>query len=391
MTLDFRVCKIEGDAARESHRANHSAWGKGLTVNQYLKREQLLGSQKPCTKGRLAYWVAEELCESGWRVVSTCEILTRPAIYSVGGQQVRSTLSHTVGAVFTPEEHRGHGHAKRMLEYIVNEFDKGLEGEFGSHFKDIIDPDSTVAHEQVAQAFSILWSDIGAYYSMFGYALTSSEQLQVPVDKMVEAPQVEWLGEEDVKAFAERDCANFEAQVQALAQRDGCVRAAIVPSHEVHVMTHARVHYLAPLMRPDLQIPVRRFGAKAGALSMLWTLDFAGDKLAILRVQTKLEEEEENNQKEVVLKDFETLIKAALSEALAWNLGSVVLWAQDVPRNLSGDPLLTLEEMAAAVGWTESGARVLLRDTSWPMVRTLHGYATLGPGPVVFDGRYAWF
>ncbi len=91
-------------------RQNYGTWSAGLNQEQYrdFMQAQL---QQPWSRSNFRYLVAR----NGDAILSSCKLYTfdfqsRGQVYKVGG----------IGAVFTPENERGKGHAIDMLESVID-------------------------------------------------------------------------------------------------------------------------------------------------------------------------------------------------------------------------------------------------------------------------------
>ncbi|VVT57801.1 uncharacterized protein SAPINGB_P005876 [Magnusiomyces paraingens] len=433
----YRFRKVSSPTdIRTNHSANYLEWGRGLTHDQYTARERHLGSQPPCLDGHISYWSYEELSENdnSWTMVSCCESLTRPALYKTKGSPVRQTICHSVGAVFTPIPHRGKGHARRMLALLVEKFDQtdAPDSPFCDLYANLarqpfaIEDDEAIRKDRVLNSFSVLWSDVGTYYEKFGYKASSNLEMVItkltPSDSDL-AGSVDGtvlLTEADEVEFAAKDTAQFIKQLDYMTEADGTPRAAILPSTDLHIMTHARAHFVAPLLRPD-QVPdgvthpegpvpndfrsVQHFGAalQTGShMSILWAQDIGNNKLNILRSLVEPPEGAKLvSSKEALAADLVTLLQAAVAEARRWHLSKVTLWIQDLPRDpVTGADLLTLEDVVEAWNsqpndsqYAKFPAAISEREDSWPAARPLGGRKSGGsPQQVlVFDGKYAWY
>lgn len=385
---------------QENHGANYLEWGRGLTKEQYLAREQHLGSQPPCQNKNISYWRLEILDEATgeWKMASSCETLNRPAFYKVKGKPVQETTSISIGAVFTPEEYRGKGYARKLLNHVIEQFDI-KDGDFKHHFESLND-------EQFQNSFSVLWSDVGHYYDSFGYKLSTNLELVIPLTsepiKEKLDSKIEWFTEDDVAKFSDADQKQFMDDLDHLTEQDGIPRAVIKPSKEVHQMTHARAHFVAPLLRSHLvdkkpeEITkkiktVEYFGAKCGPVQMLWTQDIGNNKLNVIRVMVDSQVRDSIAPKQV-LESIVALLEAAAHDAKKWELSKITMWAQDLPFK----PKLSLQEVRdawnAKHGDTESG-KLSDREDSWPMMRPHGGRKEDGKvqQQLVFDGKYAWY
>lgn len=337
---------------QRSHSQNYIEWGRGgLSLKNYLKREQHLCNQTISRGGNSKYWTYEvfvpnqtssDPTDGKWVSVSCCESLTRPALYKVAGKPVRTTVIHAIGAVFTPAEYRGKGYAKKLVDYVSKMFDQ-RHGVFGPLY------DQLESDLDFQNSSSALWSDVGRYYEFFGYKKSSNMELVIHLPKEHSqnndrGEHVSWLTEDDVRKLGELDTRQFTRALDYLVEQDGVPRTAITPSWEVHEMTHARAHFVAPLLRRDQVASgvgldrdalvgvdsdsldyvssssssssgsesepltddeseeqligkvdkkglgaqkvksVKYFGAKSGPVSMIWSQDIGNNKLNVLRV-----------------------------------------------------------------------------------------------------------
>lgn len=383
----YRVRKVtEKKEIQHNHSLNFVEWGRRLSLKQYLQREVHLGSQTSCSNGNLRYYTLEEQdSQTGeWVVVSCLETLTRPSLYKIKGRPVQATVSHSIGAVFTPKEHRGKSHAKRLLNAVKAEFDDRNEW---PQYKGL-------SEEALTHSFSALWSDIGLYYTQFGYSLTNSDELVIKVvpNTVHDLDGVHWITEDQIPELCKADEAQLIEKMDKDTEADGITRVAISPTEHVHELTHARAHYLAPLLKPEHLDQnggrMSRFGASYNGVWMLWTHDFGSEhpKLNILRVhcdQTLTEPE--------FKAAFDKLLKAASAECAVWELDKIVVWRQDLPRLANGRPA-ELESLAKSL---DAEAHVETRDdSSLPMWRPWQGVTKEPSGAGmdwVMDGKYAWF
>lgn len=404
---------------KRGHTLNFLEWGQGLTLEEYLQREVHLGSQTSCSNGNLRFWTLEEQYQvdgsAEWTVVACLETLTRPSLYKIKGRPVQSSVSHSIGAVFTPEEHRGKGHAKRLLNSVVHEFDNRNSW---SQYKGL-------SEEALTHSFSALWSDIGLYYEKFGYKLTGSDELVIKVgsgddDNAKDEGRVDginWITEDQIPALCKDDEAQLSANMDSDTETDGITRVAISPTEHVHELTHARAHYLAPLFRgTHLESnggDASRFGAVLDGVWVLWSHDFGNNKLNILRVHNKIQHDDDDVQLSTAARTaaadkfvaiFIKLLQAAETEARAWGLQKVVLWKQDLPRvravaaadGSDGDGSAFLTSLEAVSKSVKSESHVETRaDSSLPMWRFWEG-STRDPTTGariewIMDGKYAWF
>ena len=98
---------------------NSVSWRGALSLEAYLRREALLASQE-CTKdGGLTTWalVDTSLSASERIVLCACETLRKKALVARDGK-LQEVVSHGIGSVFCPPQHRGKGYAGRMMQEL---------------------------------------------------------------------------------------------------------------------------------------------------------------------------------------------------------------------------------------------------------------------------------
>src|SRR4051812_33318121 len=91
---------------RDRDRQTHAEWGKALTVEQYLEREQRLRSH-PWSRATMTTWF---WVDHNGAVLASCETFRMNS--SVDGS---AGHSYAVASVFTEPSLRGRGHAGRMM------------------------------------------------------------------------------------------------------------------------------------------------------------------------------------------------------------------------------------------------------------------------------------
>ena len=133
-------------------RQSHAAWGEGLTPDQYVAYN--LG-QKRTRWGRERYrFLIATDGEGG--PVSSLKLYTLPA--ELDGRRI---VLAGVGAVFTPEAHRGRGYAARLVEEALG----GAGGPAGG------------AAASAGAAAALLMSEIGGdYYERLGFAAIPQDE-----------------------------------------------------------------------------------------------------------------------------------------------------------------------------------------------------------------------
>ncbi|KAM3508985.1 hypothetical protein MY10362_000870 [Beauveria mimosiformis] len=154
---------------RHAWRATHPSWGRGLTLAQYLAREEYLLTTALARDGGLTPWIltttTTTVTDSPRPVLSSCETLKKRALVaSPDGSSVTDVVAHGVASVFTEQGHRSRGYAGRMMALLGAELarrEAALPG---------------------AARFSVLFSDIGPrFYANHQWNPMGNTHLAFPV------------------------------------------------------------------------------------------------------------------------------------------------------------------------------------------------------------------
>ncbi|GME69310.1 unnamed protein product [[Candida] boidinii] len=182
---------------------NYETWGIGLTNEQYLEREVVSYQGPMCNASRdflkdregVLYWVLRDKTivkkdaddEDTYNIVCACETLGRKSIvYDPNGNEGKGQihqdiLSTVIGSVYTFPEFRKRGYASNMFVLLIKKMEEYLYGANSSNLN-----------------FSYLYSEVGEYYSRFGYKsfhiplfefkvpepTTTTTETLIPIDKV---------------------------------------------------------------------------------------------------------------------------------------------------------------------------------------------------------------
>lgn len=231
----MKLVPAEGDLLRQILDESHAIWSDGLTRHAYgqFNAAQLRTAWGTRHLRRVA------LVDDGGTLLSSAKryefkIRVDGDILDVVG----------IGAVYTPADRRGHGHAPRIIDALV-----------------------TDARANGAD-LAILFSEIGTdYYERMGFVPVPRHQVLISIVEKPGAPMVL------VRAAEERDIPAVTAL--AAAMMDGH-RFAMVPSEDTLRFSLAKKRLLAGLSRPgDLIVEffIVEEGAGAVAFAILTTAD----------------------------------------------------------------------------------------------------------------------
>lgn len=255
-------------------------WGRGLDLAVYRERERLLAGQA-FTSEHLTVWVlvpreAQEDAEA--EPLAHCETFLRPALTKAMGEGedgVRECSCISIATVFCPEEHRGHGYGRRMMQLLYNRI-------------------PTLKPLSPSQPIlgSALYSDIGnRFYASIGWRAWPSYLMEWPVVQsdggvtMGKGSGVQPLsvGSAELEALARKDEEGLRAD---LARVKEGTAFAILPTKETYAWHHARASfYAAHLHAPPLdQVGALLPSPGDGPPSfVIWTLDHPEQALVVLR------------------------------------------------------------------------------------------------------------
>jgi hypothetical protein len=166
---DVRLVLADEAQKRARDGLTAAAWGEGLSLEAYLRREDRLRAVAVPRLGMRTWF----LVGAGDPVLSSCETFTLP---SVVREERTETWGHGYGvaSVFTEPALRGRGHATRMLDLVCQ----------------------TLAAEPGAQAV-VLFSDVGAaQYARSGFVPRPALDWTWPAAPASESSDAAFFGEE---------------------------------------------------------------------------------------------------------------------------------------------------------------------------------------------------
>lgn len=243
---------------------NAVAWRKNLSTEDYVLREHILGLSTMITMEGHELMVFIMTAKHAPDVpLCSCELLVRNGYRYVqpnGKVERRSVKSGCIGAVFTPEKHRGRGLAQIMIDLLVA-FAKSPKvlGEDG---------------------FIFMYSEVGEYYTRNGFKSVPVALVKCPFvstgDEYIVPPNVELIKfhqfGEVFKAYQEQ----FNEEMCAKVAADGIERVSVA-GNELYVdWFHLRAKYLG----------VKLFGTDLSSWDFAnATLDFLAEKFSTTQPQ----------------------------------------------------------------------------------------------------------
>ena len=306
--MSYDLIEWPRDRADELWKLNYSAWGKSLTPEQYLARENMLSDQ-PLTRERgIIFWA---LVDSDDRDIplSACETLRKRGILRKEDGKVVQVDGWGVASVFTMERQRGQGYASRMMRMLRDKL------------------------KDMSADFSVLWSDVGLFYSSIGWKPYPTATMTLPASTVGDIGDIEWIkqGDRRLKELCEADAEMVSSELELGAFE-------LIPRYE-EVQWH-----LARASVYEKQLD--HVAIRAGDGWMIWNVDIHADVLQILRLR---------EPSTVIL--LEKLFAAAAKVASLIGVSNVQLW----------DPQVMTRELAARHLWS-----IHDRADSVPCILWLH-------------------
>ncbi|AOW04994.1 YALI0E05533p [Yarrowia lipolytica CLIB122] len=324
------------DEIRDTRSFSHLEWGAFLSIDDYNHREEIVLGHTPMCKNRLKSWGL--YIEDGTRVAA-CETLERPALVQCKDGKIKSTSTFSIGAVFTPKEHRGKGYASVMMKQMAS----GIPFKPTLTDADIIKATGVSDVDQTLRV-TPLWSDVGTFYEKFGWIGTTDLQYVFEVDGSASqngvngtpngtngtngvnghtngtnghSSAVKYLSEEDVYRLADVEASSFASDFEKFPFK-GSYKCGIVPDRTVYEWHLARAKFLAKFAKvPEPKV----FGAQIGDSWMAWHHMYNARELVILRAKLAKAE------------DLVELIAAAKNhlckDGFSDQINKIILWEQE--------------------------------------------------------------
>ncbi|KAG5366922.1 Lysine acetyltransferase [Yarrowia sp. B02] len=304
------------DEIRDTRAHNFLEWGAFLTIDSYNHREEVVLGHTPMCKNRIKSWGL--YTEKGR--VAACETLERPALVQHKDGSVKSTSSFSIGAVFTPKEHRGNGYASVMMRQMAS----------GIPYKPTLSDAEIIKSTGVSEVdqdlrFTPLWSDVGTFYEKFGWQPTTDLQYVFEAQQATNGhtngvnghSTVKYLSEDEVYALADKEAASFIADFEKYPFK-GDYKCGIVPDRTVYEWHFARAKYLAKfagVLAPTV------FGVQVGDSWMAWHHMYNAQELVVLRAKLAKPE------------DLSELVAAAkkhlATDGYCERINKVLIWQQE--------------------------------------------------------------
>ena len=325
---------------------NSSSWRGPLTVEQYLKRENILQNLPAARNDANTWWIMTATryltMPAGMArpILGLCETHLRKGMVAIDGQVFTAPV-HGIGSVFVRSEYRGRKYANTMLTMLGNTLE--------------------IYQQPASQPglFSVLYSDIGKqFYARLGWKTMISNHISLkPLDadyealrKSLDLPQVKDIQTSDLERLCTTAAKRLAADlVTASLKQAGQPAVAVEPEAATMSWHHGREEYLCGLLKngafPDVKgvqitsdteapflIWTRVYGTSPEENSLYVLLQYAGSYL-----------DEGKNVNLNLTKQMATLLLRAQLEAARWGMHDITLWSA-LPPTVAGAQLLEAKE-----------------------------------------------
>lgn len=377
----------------------HVEWGAPLlSQDQFITREKNILDKTDFSLTRRRRWVLVPVGnEETEDFFAACETYRRPILVSRGGD-VRRGLAYSVCSVFVPEEKRHKGFAGKMMSLLqMNLNPAGRIPEMLGEGRVAGSKSLGVALEEELgeegyggnATCSFLYSDIGEYYSQFGWKIVGPRHVSWPPLSAAETPSLpegaRWLTSDELQEVAALDRSYLLSQLQ---QPSSGVRFCLDdPKATSWRWLISRSNFYATTLLPPSSPHPTHFALLLSEQSyVVWMFDFIERKIAILRLRYSSPS------------DFVTLVTAVRGEAARFGMEKVVAWNPNL--HTLGVELGEEDEKLLAegkeVGRCEkelSGGKVVERKGSGASLPALAWYGDREEGEEVrFDcNEYGWW
>ncbi|CCH42141.1 hypothetical protein BN7_1686 [Wickerhamomyces ciferrii] len=314
------------EVIRYTYLQNSEAWKYRLSTEDYVKREMYLREESMMLNNKteplmgIHLYVLRRSSEYSKtssktdNIVASLEVLIRKAWRVDGSNKENAYMVNcaTVGNVFTLKNHRGQGYASELMNRLNVILDEKL-GPGG---------------------FSNLYSEVGSFYSKFGFQDRLVKVNYIPSDFNLVKLNVHKFSFLRLKSYDEHvelDSSNTLNDLLARAEHLGKndVAVSLIPKPEIFHQINLKDQFIHNALYPKSTKKVENFGVKFQNTNdhILWNHDWNQRLLVITKVFI---EDEENS--DAYIDKFLELVSLACVEARAHELANVSIWSTSMAK-----------------------------------------------------------
>ncbi|EKM56951.1 uncharacterized protein PHACADRAFT_91589 [Phanerochaete carnosa HHB-10118-sp] len=324
----------------ESRKRTHMEWARGLSMEEYLKRDEIMDFQEHAANGKLMTWVlASRSDPTTLDFKCSCETYAflplatyrRPVILATPTSSITTeALGYEIASVYTPPRNRGKGyatHMMRLLHWVLAP--RSFLPEFPSQW-------GTMPESPLQDAlFSVLYSDVGREFyfragprpGQPGWSVCGvlSTHWDVPPqsDASVDRNQWRWLSRSDCIDIWEQDAELMKSDAAALAQKQHKTVFTFLPDNGIGQFSMHRLITIDTWLRhvyPPEPWGVQLVSSR-GLTFATWTFEPETRVMVLTRLRSTAE-------------DFPALLEALQFKAQEIGLDTIETW--NIPEDLKG-------------------------------------------------------
>ncbi|KAH9919959.1 uncharacterized protein BXZ73DRAFT_104779 [Epithele typhae] len=269
----------------DSRRRHFEQWGRGMPLEEYLRRDDVLDSDPHAANGNMITWVLVRRTDpTSLTFLSSCETYRRTATASRrSSSTAEDVTAYGVASVFTAPANRRKGYARhmmRLLHWVLAAPDALDRASFPAAWGAPPDPEVLRAAGVANGRFSVLYSDLGRdFYHACGprpdppragwatlgaretfFVLSAESTPRLEDVAAAEEVELARLGKADVEALYAHDARWLRADVaRAAAAAPQRVRLAFLPDAGVGAFVMSRLMDFDMRLRPTMNL--RLWGA----------------------------------------------------------------------------------------------------------------------------------
>ncbi|PWY96949.1 hypothetical protein BCV70DRAFT_203291 [Testicularia cyperi] len=343
----FKLVPATPEQDLEATKREWTEWGHPhLTLDQFIQREKEVLAPTDFSATRRQRWVLvpdndadADADDETDDFLAACETYRRPIMLANPDQpgEVRRAISYSVCSVFVPKEKRMFGYASKMMTLLQHALNPAAEtpedytrGQVANSQALVLplgaDHGEGKRHGGDATC-SYLYSDVGEYYSTFGWRVVGNRHVEWPASVSTDAQQASlpatarWLKPEELYEIGRLD--REYLRVQLLSRPSSAVRFAVDdPEATSWRWLIKRSSFYASILIPADQPHPEFFGLLLPGDEpsyAVWMLDLVNRKISVLRLRFSS------------IETLQQLVSALQSQAAKFGLEKVMAWNVDLP------------------------------------------------------------
>lgn len=222
-STDLVLCQPTPAECLEIWTRVSASWKNALTVPAFMEESNFLTTVPLARDGGLTMWALVDKNKSadGRTLLSSCETFRKRGLTSDADGNVDEVIVHAIASVFCAPAYRRRGYAARLMKELADKL-RHWQSEYGTSIG------------------SVLYSDVGKFYTKFGWA-TNATNFHLDFSPIVDGiwpDAAQLVTEDDIEALCKRD----EAIVRSAMAEPSSIaaRRMTIPPTLDHMLWHIR-------------------------------------------------------------------------------------------------------------------------------------------------------